>query len=396
MPTKSLEIKAGSGENKILLTAESSEYQWLSVIEKLDYWLAEHSSVWIKEKVVFFRLMSTMIWASMSLNKSLEVLKDQTTSVKFANILKKIIQMIENWIDFSTSMEKFPEVFSWSECWLIRAWEKSWKLAVVLKNLADQIEASAKLTSKIKSAIMYPVMMIIVVLWAITAIMIFVIPEIKKMFESMWAELPAMTVALISTSDFLVWTNQLFWINNTILVLMFLALLGFWFVYFKNTKKWERIYNLFMLRVPLFWSLIKKMVIAKFCRWLNILTWSWMSLINSLYLLSEMLWNEAYRLRVLRIISDVKQWLTMSQNMKKDVLYFPPMLVSMLSVWEETAQLEEVTKKVAEFYEEEVDTAVSWLMSLLEPMIIVIVWVVIWWIIVAVMMPILSISDLVK
>lgn len=121
-----------------------------------------------------------------------------------------------------------------------------------------------------------------------------------------------------------------------------------------------------------------------------------MSLINSLYLLSDMVWNEAYRLRILRIISDVKQWLNMSQNMKRDVLYFPPMLVSMMSVWEETAQLEEVSKKVAEFYEEEVETAVAWLMSLLEPLIIVLVWLVIWWIIVAVMMPILSISDLVK
>ena len=391
---KNLEIRAWMWSNSFSWV--KSEYDWLWIIEKIDFWMAEHSSVSVKDKVVFFRLLSTMIWASMSLDRSLRVLKDQSSSPKLANIIKRLVSMIEDWVDFSTSMSRFPDVFTSSECWLVKAWEKSWKLTVVLKSLADQVESSAKLTSKIKSAIMYPAMMIIVVLAAITAIMIFVIPEIKTMFESMWAELPQMTQVLINTSDYLVSSHPIFWINNTIILLLYITLFVFLFIYFKSTKKWERIFNLFMLRTPLFWSLIRKMVIAKFCRWLNILTWSWMSLINSLYLLSEMLWNEAYRLRVLRIISDVKQWLNMSQNMKRDVLYFPPMLVSMLSVWEETAQLEEVTKKVAEFYEDEVDTAVSWLMSLLEPMIIVLVWWVIWWIIVAVMMPILSISDLVK
>ena len=391
---KNLDIKA-LADSKILLH-EKSDYDWLWIIEKVDFWLAEHSSVWIKDKVVFFRLLSTMIWASMSLDKSLSVLQKQSSSPKLANIIKRLLSMVENWVEFSTAMTKFPDVFTSSESWLVKAWEKSWKLAVVLKNLAEQIESSAKLTSKIKSAIMYPSMMIIVVLAAVTAIMLFVIPEIKKMFESMWAELPQMTQVLLNTSDYLIWTNELIWLNNTVIILLYIVLFIFWFIYFKNTKKWEKIYNLFMLRVPLFWALIRKMVIAKFCRWLNILTWSWMSLINSLYLLSEMVWNEAYRLRILRIIADVKQWLDMSQNMKRDVLYFPPMLVSMISVWEETAQLEEVTKKVAEFYEEEVDTAVTWLMSLLEPMIIVIVWLVIWWIIIAVMTPILSISDLVK
>ncbi len=391
---KKIEIKAWEDEWVILNT--KSDYDWLWLIEKIDFWMAEHSSVWVKDKVVFFRLLSTMVGASMSLDKSLHVLCDQSSSPKLKNIIKRLIAMVENWIDFSTAMSKFPDVFTSSESWLIKAWEKSWKLAVVLKNLAEQIESSSGLTSKIKSAIMYPLMMVIVVLVAITAIMIFVIPEIKKMFESMWAELPQMTKMLIKTSDYLIWTNELVWLNNTVVLLMYTALFVFWFIYFKNTKKWEKIFNLFMLRVPLFWSLIRKMIVAKFCRWLNILTWSWMSLINALYLLSDMLWNEAYRLRVLRIISDVKQWLNMSQNMKRDVLYFPPMLVSMIAVWEETAQLEEVTKKVAEFYEEEVNVAVDWLMSLLEPMIIVVVWLVIWWIIVAVMLPILSISDIVK
>ena len=393
---KVLDIKAWQKNSSNISLNESSIYNWMWFIEKIDFWMAEHSSVWIKDKVVFFRLLSTMIWASMNIDKSLAILRDQSSSPKLKNIIWRILSMVNNWIDFSTSMSKFPDVFTSSECWLIKAWEKSWRLSVVLKNLAQQIESSSQLTSKIKWAIMYPLMMIIVVLAAIIAIMIFVIPEIKKMFASMWAKLPDMTLLLIHTSDFLTSSNSLTWINNTIMIFMYLAIFVFWFIYFKKTKKWEKIYNLVMLRAPLFGSLIKKMVIAKFCRWLNILTWSWMSLINALYLLSEMVWNEAYRLRILRIISDVRQWLSMSQNMKRDTLYFPPMLVSMIAVWEETAQLEEVTLKVAEFYEEEVNTSVWALMSLLEPIIIVVVWLVIWWIIIAVMLPILSISDIVK
>ncbi|MCD5382639.1 type II secretion system F family protein [Candidatus Gracilibacteria bacterium] len=389
-----LDIKDGAAGGVIL--NEKSEYEGLGLLKSIDFWFAEHSSVGVKDKVVFFRLLATMVGAGMSLDKSLDVLQDQASSPKLKNIIKKILSMIQDGIEFSTAMTRFPDVFASSEVGLVKAGEKSGKLTVVLKNLADQIESSAQLTGKIKGAIMYPAMMVIVVLFAIVAIMIFVIPEIKKMFESMGAQLPQMTTMLINTSDYLTSKNKLIGLNNTLVLFMYIGLFVMGFIYFKKTKKGEKIYNLFMLRTPLFGSLIRKMVIAKFCRGLTILIGSGMSLINSLYLLSEMVGNEAYRLRILRIISDVKQGLDMSQNMKRDSLYFPPMLVSMIAVGEETAQLEEVSKKVAEFYEEEVDTAVNSLMSLLEPIIIVVVGLVIGGIIVAVMLPILSISDIVK
>jgi len=393
MSEKKIEIKASW--EKSFLVWWNIALESKSPIERMNIWLAENWKVDTKDKVVFFRLLSTMINSWMSLVDSLQILKDQSASPKLQLVIWKIMNRISWWSTLADSMSVHPDVFDKASVWIIRAWEKSGQLNNILKNLATQIENFAKLAWKIKWALMYPAVIILIVIWAISVIMTTVIPQIKEMFSSMWAVLPMPTQVLINISDFLLSKNSLIWVNNWLLVLW--GAIAFFVVLKKllNTKKGAYYFSLILLRTPMFKTIVQKMVVAKFCRWMSILIWSWMWIIDVLWLVSDMVWNEAYRLRTKRIVADVKQWLTMSQNMKKDVLYYPPMLVSMIAVWEKTAQLEEVTTKVAEFYEDEVNTIVDNLMSLLEPVIIVVVWGTVWWIIVAIMLPIMSISDII-
>ena len=401
MAEKQLEIKSSISSE---IEGSESPSVWgmpqsdLTIIEKVNKILAQYSSIPESDKVIFYRLLSTMINAWVSLVDSLGVLKDQVKTPKLSYALHDILYRISSWTSLSSALAVYPDIFDTAEVWVIKAWEKSWKLNRVLIQLATQIEKSALISSKIKWAMIYPVVIILIVFWALYAIMIYVIPKIKDMFESMWAELPWLTQQLIKWSDFLTTNWVYFWIEifNWLAVLLFLLLIAIMFISWKKTKSWSLIFAKIVLRMPIFWQLMRKMVIAKFCWAISLLTWSWLSVIDSLRLTSDMVWNEAYRIRVQRILLDVQKWLTMWQNMKQDVLYFPNMVASMIYVWEKTAQLEEVSWKVADYYEEDVDGSIKNLMQLLEPLIIVVVGWVVAVMVIAVMLPLMSMSEIIN
>jgi type IV pilus assembly protein PilC len=160
----------------------------------------------------------------------------------------------------------------------------------------------------------------------------------------------------------------------------------------KRTPRWKYQFDRFMLRVPVFWWIIQKVVLSKFARVLSWLLSSWVSIVESLRITSEALWNEAYRDKVMLVREDVKQWLKIWEALEWDKL-FPVMFVQMIQVWEQTAQLDKIIIKVADFYDEEVDNLVWMINKLLEPFIIVFMAVVVWWIAIAIMQPIMNLAD---
>lgn len=391
-----IEIKLSTSSQELKLKwLLESEYQRMSVLERIDNYLAEFSDVSVNDKVIFYRLLSTMINAWVEIANALETIKGQVKSPKLVIIIWKIVKRVSWWSALSSSMANFPDVFFLAEIWVIKAWEKSWKLNTILIDLANQIETSALITWKIKGAMIYPVLVIGIVIWALFIIMIFVIPQIKEMFTSMWAELPFITQLLIQWSDFLVRDNFL-WTSNWFLVFVMFVLLWFGFQLFKRSKVWSFYFAIFVLRLPIFWNLSQKIAVSKFCSALHLLVSSWISVIDTLKLSSEMIWNEAYRIRILRVVQDVQQWLLIAHNIKNDTLYFPDMLASMIYVWEKTAQLDNISKKIAEYYENEVDTMVRNLMQLFEPLIMVVLGLWVAWMVIAVMLPLLSMSDIVS
>ena len=393
--SKKIEIKVTTSSKEVKSINLPEEESTLSTYDQINDYLGQYSQVTIEEKLIFYRLFATMINAWVSLIESLNVLTDQAKSPKFKKILKVIKTRISGWSTIANSMKLYPDVFDQSEIWVIKAWEESWKLKEILMKLASQIEKTALIEWKVKWAMIYPFVIILVVMGAMYAIMTLVIPQIKEMFTSMWAELPPATKMLISLSDFL-GTSWIFWINNWILIiggaLFFYLLFSIW----KRTDMWAYYTSYGLLYFPLFGMISQKISVAKFCWAISLLTWSWIDLIESLQLTANMIWNQAYKIRILRIVQDVQQWLSVAQNMKSDALYFPPMVSSMIYVWEKTGQISEVSLKVSEFLDDEVDSLIKNLMQLIEPLIIVVVWIMVAWIVIAVMVPLLSMSDIVS
>lgn len=389
---KKIEIKLATSPKEIESMLKEEDKR--STVKKIDDYLAQFFDVTLADKVIFYRLFATMINAWVPLIESLVVLKEQTKSPKFKVILDSVIRRVSSGSTIANSMHLYPEVFEDAEIWVIKAWEESGKLKDILLKLADQIERSSLITWKIKWAMIYPVVILLVVLLSLYAIMVLVIPKIKEMFSSMWAELPEITQMLINASDFLL-EEWFLWINNWVSIILLCILSFIIFTYWKKTKTWDYYTSLALLYVPLFWMLEQKISVAKFCSAISLLTGSGIDLIESLRLTSNMIWNDAYKIRILRIVQDVQQWLSVAQNMKRDTLYFPSMVTSMILVWEKTGRISEVTSKVAEYFESEVDALIKNLMQLIEPLIIVVVWLLVAWIVVAVMVPLLSMSDIV-
>ena len=372
--------KAAAGSQEGMIEAFSKKIQLLT------------SSVSVKDKVVFYRLLATMVNAGMTLTKSMDILADEMQNPKFSSILTEIKTSLESGGRLSDGFQKYPDIFSDAEIGMIHAGESSGKLNTTLLNLAEQVEKSATMTRKLKGAMIYPAVIMLVVVGIFYAVNIKVVPPIKDMFSTFDADLPAMTKTLIVVSDFLL--GETLGIYNAIWSILILVAIIAGIAKWKTTKNGKPKWDQFILHLPLFGELTKKAVIASFCRNLSLLIVSGLPLINAIRITSGALGNEVYRRRVLLIADDIKIGITIGDNLKDDIKYWPPMVSTMLGVGEKTAQLSQVAEKVADFYEDEVNTTVENFSKIMEPVVIVIVGGFVGFLVMAIMLPILSLSDL--
>jgi len=359
----------------------------LSFMDKINAYLLAKQSISVKEKVLFFRLLSTMINAWITLTKAVWILEKQEKKENvLKNILKALIKELREWKWLSQCLEKFPSSFSYAEIWMIESWEKTWKLNTALNDLSAQVEKIASMNWKLKSALMYPSMIVIVVIWVVWVMMTMVVPKLLEIFA--WSDnLPASTRLLIAISDFFVY----YW-------WLFLIVVVWWFIFisvWKKTPSGKYHFDKILLRIPIFWMITKKIILSKFARILSWMLKSWVSIVEALRITSDAVWNEVYRQRILLLRDDIKRWLKIHESLEWDPL-FPEMMISMIQIWEQTAKVDEIILKVAEFYDEEVDNTIWVINKLLEPIIIVTMAVIVWFIAVAIMQPIMNMADTVS
>jgi len=353
-------------------------------MDKINDYLISHQSLKVKEKVIFYRLLSTMINAWITLSKAIGILERQE---KKQSVMKQILLtfqlQLKEWKGLSECMLGFSASFSPAEIGMVESGEKTWKLNTALKDLADQIEKIASINGKLSSALMYPAMIIIVVIWVVMVMMTVVVPRLLDIFS--WSEnLPATTRLLISLSDFFVWYWWL--ILGTILA----TTIGL--TLWRKTPAGLFALDDFLLKIPVFGMISKKIILSKFARVLSWMLKSWVSIVESLRITSDAVWNEVYRQRILFLRDDIKKWLKIFESLEWDPL-FPEMMVSMIQIWEQTARVDEIILKVADFYDEEVDNAIGVINKLLEPFIIVTLAVVVWFIAIAIMQPLMNMAD---
>lgn len=356
-------------------------------LDKINNYLLSVQKVKTKEKVLFYRLLATMTNAGMSVLKSILVLEKQEKNPALKVILGRFATELKDGKNLSDCLEMYPMSFAEAEVWIIRSWEKTGKLNTVLADLSAQIEKVESISGKLKSAMMYPAFIMVIVVGVVAVMMILVVPRLLDIFmtddgSTDW--LPGSTQLLVKISDMF----RDYWLVMLIVIFITVVLIKIW----KRTPNGRYIYDNVMLYIPVFGQINKKLTLSKFSRVFSWLLGSWVSIVECLKITAVAVWNEVYKQRLLLLWNDVQQWIKIWESLDGDKL-FPDMMVQMIQVWEETAKLDQTVIKVADFYDEQVDNTIWVINKLLEPFIIVFLAVVVWFIAVAIMQPIMSMAD---
>jgi len=346
--------------------------------------LKKSGRVKLDDLTVCFRQLAALVKAGIPLVKSLNILFAQAESPFLKEILSSLLAKIESGTSLSEAMSSYPQVFLSMHINMIRAGEVSGALETILERLALYLESSSKLNRKVKSAMMYPAVVISVALMITTGIFIFVIPQFQGMFASLGANLPLPTQIMINLSNFL---RQYF-------VALIICGILLWVALQKVMAKpqvrvrWDRI----KLDLPVAGKLIRKIVVARFARTTSTLLKSGVTILSALDIGSKTTENRTIEITLAKVINRVSKGERIGESLAENKV-FSPMVVSLIAVGEETGDLGSMLDKIASFYEDEVDTAISGLTSLREPFIIVFLGGMIGTIVLSLFLPIFKITQ---
>jgi len=330
---------------------------------------------------IFTRQFSVMIDAGLPLVQCLEILGSQQEHKVFKRAMIQIRTDVESGSNLADAMRKHPKIFNDLYTNMVAAGEAGGILDTILQRLAQYIEKAVKLNSQVKSAMIYPVAVISIAVVVVAVILWKVIPVFASLFKGLGAELPMPTVIVMHLSDFLV---DYWWLiglvgGGTVLFLQ----------RYHETYKGKRVLDGFLLKVPIFGMLLRKIAVARFCRTLSTLTASGVPILDGLQITARTAGNSVVEDAIMATRKSVEEGKTISEPLgETDV--FPSMVVQMIAVGEQTGALDTMLSKIADFYEDEVDVAVAGLMKLLEPLLIAFLGVAIGGIVIAMYMPMFS------
>jgi type IV pilus assembly protein PilC len=336
-----------------------------------------------KELQIFTRQLATLLGSGIAILQSLEVLSQGVRETTLTKACKMIINSLSQGKKFADALADHPRIFDKFYINMVNAAEKSGQLDTVLNRLAVYIEKSVKIQGKIKGALMYPAIIVFVALAVIAAIMIFVIPKFQTLFTSAKQELPAITQMVVKLSDFFV---HYWWAVGVGIVGGIFALKE----YYQTSSGREQI-DAILLRTPIFGALIQKGAIAKFTRTLSTLLSSGVGIIESLEISSKVVGNTQIERAILRARDSISEGKTIVAPLSKEK-FIPQMVQQMISVGEQTGNLDQMLGKIADFYEDEVDVAVGALTSIIEPVLMVVLGTIIAFIVVAMYLPIFQLA----
>ncbi len=316
----------------------------------------------VKDVVVFTRQFATMIDAGLPLVQCLEILAGQQENPTFKEVILKVKEDVESGSTFADALSKHPAVFDRLYVNLVNAGEVGGILDTILNRLAGYIEKAMNLKKKVKGAMVYPVTVIGVAILVVAIILIWVIPVFQQMFAGVGKNLPAPTLFVIALSEF---TKKYF-----LAILLGIFFLGFVFRRIYRTEKGRVFFDRLFLRLPVFGDLIRKVAVAKFTRTLGTLISSGVPILEGLEVVAKTAGNAIVEKAIIRTRESISEGRTIAEPLKETGV-FPPMVVQMIAVGEATGALDQMLSKIADFYDTEVDEAVSALTSLIEPLLMV-------------------------
>ena len=339
-----------------------------------------------KEIVIFTRQFATMIDAGLPLVQCLEILASQQENKVFKKALTEIRQSVEGGLTFAAALKQHPKIFTSLYANMVEAGEAGGILDTILNRLAIYMEKAMALKKKVKSAMIYPSTIVTVAMVVVIFLLVFVIPTFKAMFEGFGAALPLPTVIILDLSRLMI----TYWYLLLGIPVGLVVGLKMWY----KTAAGKLAVDTFMLKTPVFGLLIRKVAVAKFTRTLGTLISSGVAILDGLDITARTAGNKVVERAVLQTRASIAEGKTIAEPLKASGV-FPPMVVQMIAVGEQTGALDAMLGKIADFYDEEVDTAVANLTALLEPMLMVFLGVIIGGVVIAMYLPIFKLVTVV-
>jgi len=356
-------------------------------LAKINDLLLKLSRIPLSEKLFFIQYLGIMLKAGISLSIALKTLAKQTTNKKFARIITDISNNVERGVSFTESLKPHEETFGQLFISMVESGEISGKLEEVLAQLYIQFKKQHELISKVKGALTYPVVIIAAMIGIGTFMMIVVVPQITAMFKEFNAELPLATKVLIATSDAL--------IKHGVLVLLGLILFIILFIKLLKTYRGKYYWQKLLLKLPIFSPIIKKINLARFARTISSLLKTDIMIIKSFQITANVLGNLHYRQALEEMAVKIKKGGKINEVVANYPELFPPVVTQIISVGEETGELDYILSELAQFYEGEVDQIMNNLPSIIEPLLILTLGVVVGGMAVAIIMPMYTLTSVI-
>lgn len=338
----------------------------------------------LKEKVFLARQLAVMLSAGLAIDHSFKVLQHQTKNTYLQQVYATILKDLEQGNSLSSALGKHGKVFDPVFIAIVRSGESSGQLDKVLVQLADRMEMTQDFNSKVKAALIYPIFIILVMVGIIVAMMIFVIPNLKSVFEQSNIALPWTTLTIVAISDF---TVQFWWVE-----LVTAIILGFCGWIFFRSENGGSLWDMMKINMPIIRELYVEIYMARFCQTMSMLVKSGVPIIETLAITANVIQNRIYTRTLKMVASQVERGIPMSVPLRADP-NFPQLISEMIMVGEQTGKMETILDKMGEFYERETNSMIKGMAGLIEPVIILVIGLAVGFLVYSIIVPIYSVAQ---
>jgi len=329
--------------------------------------------------------LATMLEGGIPITTALDIIGDDTDNAQLQNILKQISEKVKKGQPVSECIAEYPKVFNRLCCAMVLAGETGGNLAKAIGKLADYFESRDKLAKKVKGAMAYPIFVLSFIIIIVIFIMAFIVPRFRKIFDQIGGTMPAFTRGFMGFYDIL--RYNLHYIIGLVIVLVVLA------TFISRTKKGHYLFSKLSLSMPMFGNILSQAFVATFCRTTSTLLSSGVSVLEAFTILTGMTDNDIIKTAIVRTRENIVGGSNISLSMSS-AGFFPNMVIKMIQVGEESGSMPEVLEKTSEHYERKVDSTVTMLLSLLEPIMIISVGAIVSVVVIALYLPIFTMSDM--
>jgi len=355
------------------------------LIYKINYFLENATRVPLTQKIFFVQNLGIMMKAGLSLGQALKAIKEQTPNKRLKNILTDITVRVEKGQSFAAALKNYPQEFSELFISMIESGELSGNLEKVFKQLHHQMKRNHELISKVKGAMIYPIIVVTAMVGIGAAMIVFVMPKFISIFEELEAELPLPTQILIAVSNF-VQANGFFVALGLIIIIAT-------FIKFIKTKTGKTMTDKLFLILPILSPVVKKINLARFSRTMSSLIKTDIPIVKSFNITANTLGNTFYHQALLESAEKVKKGVQINQALREYPKIFPPVVTQMITVGEESGSIDEILEEVADFYEEDIDQTMKNLPQIIEPILMLVLGLGVGFMAVSVLMPMYSLSE---